>query len=135
MKYHSIAISGLPGAGKSGLAKKLSIDLKWKTSSIGEIWRERHKEQNISVPFEDYWKNTGISDNKKINDEFLKLVNRGKIIADTRYAHIYSDKTLKVFVTAPVVIRAQEHLSPQNTLGKIAKVLNKYSKREKKMKL
>jgi len=56
MKYHSIAMSGLPGAGKSSLAKKLSIDLKWKTSSIGEIWRERHKEQNISVPFEDYWK-------------------------------------------------------------------------------
>ena len=118
MKYHSIAISGLPGAGKSGLAKKLSIDLKWKTSSIGEIWRERHKEQNISVPFEDYWKNTGISDNKKINDEFLKLVNRGKIIADTRYAHIYSAETLKVFVTAPVVIRALRAFKSSKYIGK-----------------
>ncbi len=106
MRYHSIAISGLPGAGKSSLANLLSRTLKWPVKSIGEIWRERHKSQNITIPFEVYWRNSSITDNKKINEEFLELVSKGNVIADTRYAHIYSDRTFKVFVTAPIAIRA-----------------------------
>ena len=48
----------------------------------------------------------------------MKLVNRGKIIADTRYAHIYSAETLKVFVTAPVVIRALRAFKSSKYIGK-----------------
>ena len=106
MDYHSIALSGLPASGKSTLVSKLSLSLRWEARGIGEIWRQRHKEEAPHIKFDKYWANSSIEKNRKINEAFLEIVNAGKVIADTRYAHIYSYKTLKVFLTAPLTVRA-----------------------------
>ena len=106
MDYHSIALSGLPASGKSTLVSKLSLSLRWDARGIGEIWRQRHKEEAPHIKFDKYWANSSIEKNRKINEAFLEIVNAGKVIADTRYAHIYSYKTLKVFLTAPLTVRA-----------------------------
>src|SRR3989344_4926248 len=74
MDYHSIALSGLPASGKSTLVSKLSLSLRWEARGIGEIWRQRHKEEAPHIKFDKYWANSSI--------------------------------TLKVFLTAPLTVRA-----------------------------
>ena len=116
MPYTSIAISGLPGSGKSNLAKKLSEELGWTFYSIGDLWRERHKKANPAVPFEVYWRSTSLEDNLQVNDDLLKIVEKGNIVADTRYVHIFGAGTCKIFINVPLEVRARR----ANNTGKYA---------------
>jgi len=80
MKYQSVVFSGLPGAGKSTLVKKLSQIYNWPIYSVGEIWRQRwltlYPRQEIA--FEEYWSKTSHQERVQINVEARK--NLPKII-------------------------------------------------------
>ncbi len=125
MKHNSIAISGLPGSGKSSLAELLSVNLNWKIRTVGGIWRERHKQECPDIPFETYWKNTSAEENKAVNDALKYLVDQGRIIADARYVHMFGPKTFKVFVTAPLQVRAQRAVEIGKYYGKTLNEIEK----------
>lgn len=114
MKYNAIAISGLPRSGKTVLIEALSKKLKWKTHSIGGLFRNRHRqwasENNSEVGFEEYWaKIVSDKDILEVNREARELLQQGKVILDSRYASVNAQglPVAKVFLTAPLDIRAQ----------------------------
>ncbi len=109
MVFTSIVISGLPGSGKSTLARRLSEIYGWPIHSMGELFREKWKtlHPDGKVPFETYWRRTGLEENRSVNEEFRRLVSQGSIIGEGRYfIDCQGTPTLFLFVTAPVEIRA-----------------------------
>ena len=105
MKYNSIVISGVPGCGKTVLARLLSSKLNWEICPLGTIWRNRHKDQRPDISFEEYWRQTTLEENAKVNEEVKASVEQGQRIAELRYVHIYGLKTLKIFITSPIDTR------------------------------
>ena len=131
MGYNAVVVSGLPGAGKSTLLKKLSEKTGWRIHSIGDLFREKLKylQETGQVGKEltiKEWRLT-VSDKEQIrvNVDLLKLVNEGKIIADTRYAFYLKRATsnpLFVFLTTDAALRAhRESMNNPDYNGKTIK--------------
>ena len=121
MKYNSIILSGLPGAGKSTLIKFLEEELHWKVFGAGDLWRARWKiwkKESLEhqLDFPEYWKNTSKEDNIKMNEEIRTLAERGNIILDSRYsAHYCKDlPSLRIFLYAGIATRAQRSSESKN---------------------
>lgn len=109
MKYQSIVFSGLPGAGKSTLVKKLNEIYGWPIYSIGEIWRQRWAAlyPGKEVPFEEYWRNTSVEDRVQINVDARQMFTASKIIGDSRYTIYLRDLPIfLVFMSADLEARA-----------------------------
>ncbi len=109
MKYQSIVFSGLPGAGKSTLVKKLNDIYGWPVYSIGEIWRQRWVKlyPGREVAFEDYWRNTLPEDLVQINVDAREMFAKDKIIGDSRYTVYLRDLPIfLVFMSADLDARA-----------------------------
>ena len=118
MKYNSIVISGLPGAGKGVLARAIAKKYKWKLFSIGDIWRERWKKlyPSADISFEDYWKNASFDEQREINNKARKVISKGNVVGDFRYAICCkSIPTLLIFIKPDLNVRAKR-----------AKDINKY---------
>ncbi len=113
MSYTSIILSGLPASGKTTLAKKLSSHYHWRIHSLGQLWRNQWKEKypQEEIPFEDYWRQTSLADNREINRKAKEIFKRGEVIGDSRYAIYCKDlPSLLIFVTAPLEIRASRSI-------------------------
>jgi cytidylate kinase len=124
MAYSSVVISGLPGAGKGVLARKLAEKYGWKLFSIGDIWRERWKEfyPGNEISFEDYWKNASSKEQKSINDEARKIIGAGDAIGDFRFAICCKDlPSLFVFIRSDLNTRAERALEIEKYPGKSLK--------------
>jgi len=115
-KYDSLALSGLPGSGKSHLLKLLMKETGWPSSSIGDLHRARLKYLQATGQIDqkwtikEYWTTVSDGENIRVNEELLKLVNNGRMIADLRFAfHLEAanKKPLLVFLTADLGIRAE----------------------------
>jgi cytidylate kinase len=139
MNFRSIAMSGLPGSGKSSLAKKLAEKLRWKTYSIGEMFRNEHKiwsEINPEVSFEEWWAKY-VSDETiyEVNDKAKIDLQLGRVIIDTRYAPVNVSgvkNSFKLFITCPIEIRAERNKSKKIYKGKsLAEIKAHLSEREK----
>ncbi|MBI2579854.1 MAG: cytidylate kinase family protein [Candidatus Aenigmarchaeota archaeon] len=110
MRYHRILLSGLPGSGKSVLARRLSSHYNWHVHSIGMSWRDewRRLYPQGDVPFEEFWRGTTMEQNLEANRKAKEIFRAGRIILDTRYPTYYADMpAFSVFLTAPLDVRAE----------------------------
>ena len=123
MNYQGVVISGLPGAGKGELARKLSENLGWPVLSIGDLWRQKYKEKypNSEIGFEEFWKNVPVDEQVKMDGAAKELMSKGNKIGEFRYAISCKElSVLLVFITANLDVRVNR-----------AKKINKYEGKEK----
>jgi len=109
MKYQSIVISGLAGAGKTTLANKLGGIYGWPVYSVGDLWRSRWRQvcPDQEVSFEEFWRTTATKDLEQVNIDFAKAIIKGNIIGDSRYAiYLRNLPVLLVFLSADLETRA-----------------------------
>ena len=117
MVFTSIALSGLPGAGKTSLMERLAMHFNWEIFYIGDRFKRRHEEwlknnpQMAGVDFPKYWASFVTREEiEDINEEGRDKLKNGKIILDSRYAPVNAlglDTALLVYVFAPLLTRAQ----------------------------
>ncbi len=135
MKYDAVVISGLPGAGKGILAKKLAELYKWKVVSAGNLWRERYRTlyPNKEVNFEDYWKRISLFEQKHMDEHLRALIEKGNIIGDFRYAKsCVGVRALFVFLTSDITIRAKRALATRKYSGKMIEEIKDILKEREK---
>jgi cytidylate kinase len=121
MKYQSIVFSGLPGAGKSTLVKKISEIYGWPVHSLGDIWRQRWIKSypNREVVFEDYWSKTSHEDLVQINIDAREIFAKSRIIGDSRYTIYLRDLPIfLVFLSAGLDVRATRAFGLEKYGGK-----------------
>lgn len=134
MAYNGIILSGLPVSGKSTIANSLSKIYEWPIHSIGRLWREEHKKlyPKCEVSFEEYWGNTSLEDNLRMNLKAREIFAKGNIIGDTRYSIYCQDlPLLLVFVYADLDVRVKRGLESGKYKGKsLEDIKNIIKKRE-----
>lgn len=108
--YNSILISGLPGAGKSCLARGLSERLDWPIYSIGGLFKEEWKRlyPNKELSFEEYWRTITKEINMGMNRKAREIIAKGNAIGDFRFAVCCDGlPSLRIYVTADLETRAK----------------------------
>jgi cytidylate kinase len=119
--YKSVILSGTPASGKSALAKLIEQEYGLEIHSIGKLWRQKWAKlyPNRNIPFEDFWRGSSRKDNMEMDRLAKELIEKGGVIADSRYAAIYSDdKCLKIFLDADLKLRARRVSGRQEYSGK-----------------
>lgn len=104
-----IAISGLPGAGKSTYAKLIAKELNLRYFSAGQIFRKMAFERGISL--EEFHKVAMRDENidKAVDNLSIKEARRGGVVIDGHISGwILRDLAhLKIYFTAPLEVRAK----------------------------
>ncbi len=126
--YQNIILSGLPGAGKSVLAKELVKIYHWESHSVGSIFKDRWREKypHREVSFDQYWGNCSKEENLKIDEQTRRVLEGGHIVGDFRYAILAGGiDALQVFVTADLETRARRYLGSDKNNLEIKETLRK----------
>jgi len=121
MKYQSIVFSGLPGAGKSTLVKKLSDIYGWPVLAVGDLWRAKWQKlyPEREVSFEEYWRTTSTQENLQVNVDFRGAILKKNIIGDSRYVvYLRESPVLLVFLCADLDARASRGRGLEKYNGK-----------------
>lgn len=108
--YKTVVVSGLPGSGKSTLVNGLVAKLGWPVHSIGQMLRDDHKAlyPNAEVSFEDFFGDISVAELRTLNEEAKTILERGGVIFESRYSpYLEMSRHLKVFITAPIEVRAR----------------------------
>jgi len=104
-----ITVGGLVGSGKSTLAKKLAEEIGHAYISAGSVMRKMAKEHSMTLlEFSAYAEDHPEVD-KEI-DERQKTEATDECVADGRLSAYFLDPDLKIWLTAPLSIRAQRIL-------------------------
>lgn len=132
-----IAISGLPGAGSTTIAKKLAEKLKIKYFSPGEIFKSYGKDREIKAAIK-VWKGKGKSKkfHQKLESLQRKLAKKESCVVCGKLS-VWALKDLsncKVWIEAPLSIRAKRVAKRDkisvNLAKKLLKEREKIEKRE-----
>lgn len=121
MKYKSIVFSGLPGAGKTTLVKKLSQNYNWPLYSVGDLWRSKwaQKFPNKEVAFEEFWRTSATRDLEQVNIDFAQVIIKGDVVGDSRYAiYLRNLPVLLVFLSADLETRSSRAFGLEKYKGK-----------------
>lgn len=124
-----ITISGPPGSGKSTLSRLLSVKLGMELISAGDIFRKQAEKHCMSLEeFGLLAKSDGNID-RKLDEEQKKLAReKDNIILEGRLSGFIVDANLKVWLKAPLQIRAERIALRE---GKpVAKAMEETSERE-----
>ncbi|MDK2849967.1 MAG: CMP/dCMP kinase [Candidatus Woesearchaeota archaeon] len=105
-----ITISGVPGAGKTSVAKLLANKLNYEYFSMGTILRELAKQKGMSI--------VDLSllaeKDKKIDEELdnmqKKFSLKDNFVMDSRLGFYFIPNSFKIFLTCPVKVAAERIL-------------------------
>ena len=102
-----IAISGLPGSGKSAISRELAGRLKLKRFSWGELLKKEIKKTKVNKLF----LSKLVHDNKKLNsliDNKIKKLTKGRknYILDSRLSAKLAKADFYIYLFAPQSVRA-----------------------------
>lgn len=95
-----ISFGGLPGSGKSTIAKKLAEKLNWKRYYIGGIRRQKAKERGLTLAEYNKLGETDPSTDKEV-DEYQKELGetQDNFIIEGRTSWLFIPQSLKIFLT------------------------------------
>lgn len=135
--YNGILFSGLPGAGKTTTSRQLAELLGWQVFYIGGLWREQWTaaHPNKKISFENYMRAITLVKDKEMDGRGHEMLSRGKIVGDMWHGIIGEGlPILRVFVTAPLQIRAERAVATGKYTGKtieeIKTLLNEREERQ-----
>jgi cytidylate kinase len=105
-----ITISGLPGSGKTTVARLVARDLRLEHVYAGDIFRRRAEEAGLSL--EEYQRRAerDHSIDRALDDEMRDRARRGNAVLEGRLAAFVAEeagvRALRVFLDAPEPVRA-----------------------------
>jgi len=103
-----ITISGPPGSGTSTLSKMLSARLNMELISIGDIFRKMAEERCMSLEEFGLLAKCNEDVDRKLDEEQKKIAGeKDNIILEGRLSGFLVDAHLKVWLKAPVEVRAE----------------------------
>ncbi|RLI18352.1 cytidylate kinase [Candidatus Bathyarchaeota archaeon] len=117
MKKIIICISGLPGCGKSTVAKKLAQKYKLRYVSGGDALKELAVEAGYKPSGEDWWEteegrrflNMRMKDpnfDRKVDEKLIEAAKEGNIVLDSWTMPWLLDEGFKIWLDASLEIRA-----------------------------
>lgn len=101
-----IAIAGPIGVGKSTVARALADRLGYRYVSGGEVFRELARERGISVTDVNRLAETDPTLDRELDRRQHELARAGNCVVESRLAGWMTDADLKVWLRAPVDVRA-----------------------------
>lgn len=115
MKFHSIAISGLPASGTSTTAKALAQKLNLTYHSAGDFFRKFALEHNIPL-----YDKEQIPDelDREIDNQLTNLADQGSVVIDADYIGYFTHNmphVLKVLLTCDYQTRISRALARIST--------------------
>ena len=111
-----IAVSGLPGAGKSTTVRALLIALKlighkFETFNAGQILRDLHKKSESSETFEAWYGKTSVELNKQVDEMQAEFIKKHSTILEARFSALVCQQLgfgyFGIFVDVPIEVRSQ----------------------------
>ena len=139
MAYQGILFSGLPGSGKTTTSRQLAEKLGWPVFYIGGLWREEWTQRypNAELSFEEYLNTITLEEDRAMDARAHEMLGSGSIIGDMWHGIIGEGlPILRVFITAPLDIRAQRGMNTGKkelegkTLGEVKMLLNEREERQ-----
>ena len=117
MKKIVICISGLPGCGKSTVAKKLAQKYRLKYISGGDALKELAVEAGFKPSGEDWWEteegrrflNKRLEDpdfDKRVDEKLIEAARQGNVILDSWTMPWLFDEGFKIWLDASLEVRA-----------------------------
>ena len=117
MKKIIICISGLPGCGKSTVAKKLAQKYRLRYVSGGDALKELAVEAGFKPSGEDWWEteegrrflNKRMEDSnfdRKVDEKLIEIAKEGNVILDSWTMPWLLDEGFKIWLDASLEVRA-----------------------------
>ena len=117
MKKIIICISGLPGCGKSTVAKKLAQKYRLRYVSGGDALKELAVEAGFKPSGEDWWEteegrrflNKRMEDpnfDRKVDEKLIEIAKEGNVILDSWTMPWLLDEGFKIWLDASLEVRA-----------------------------
>lgn len=119
--YSGILFSGLPGSGKTTTSRQLAEVLGWPVFYVGGLWREEwaKKYPTSELSFERYLTTITLEEDKAMDSRAHDMLGRDSMIGDMWHGIIGEGlPVLRVFITAPLQIRAERALQTEKYVGK-----------------
>lgn len=119
--YSGILFSGLPGSGKTTTSRQLARVLGWPVFYVGGLWREEwaKKYPNAELSFEDYLTTITLEEDRAMDNRAHDMLGQDAMIGDMWHGIIGEGlPVLRVFITAPLQIRAERALQTDKYIGK-----------------
>lgn len=124
-----ITISGPPGSGTSTLSKMLSAHLNMELISIGDIFRKMAEERCMSLEEFGLLAKCNEDVDRKLDEEQKKIAGeKDNIILEGRLSGFLVDAHLKVWLKAPIEVRAER--IAQREGKSVPKAMEETSERE-----
>ncbi len=139
MRFNGILFSGLPGSGKTTTSRQLAEKLGWPVFYVGGLLRERWTEKypTAELSFEEYLRSITPEEERATDTYAHDTLAKGGIIGDMWHGIIGEGlPILRVFITAPLDIRAQRGMQTDKkeiagkTLEEIKVLLNERENRQ-----
>ncbi|MCX8204601.1 MAG: AAA family ATPase [Candidatus Nezhaarchaeota archaeon] len=103
-----IAVSGLPGAGKSTLAKALAKELELRYLSTGSLFRSLSKSRGVGLVEAHFLAERDTSLDLEVDSRAYEAALEGGVVVDGHLSGWLLSRVadLKIFLTAPLEVRA-----------------------------
>jgi cytidylate kinase len=125
-----ITISGQIGAGKSTLAREIAKRFNLKHISAGEIMRKMAEKHEMSLMEFSKFAELNSWIDRVIDEKQKKLAEKGNCVVEGRISAHFLKPELRIFLIAPLEIRARRIAERDNISGGIRKAIELIQKRE-----